>query len=385
MVPGRDYERSDQAMTSVALCITDLNVGGAERCLFELATRLDRNRFEPVVYCLSPAPPAGETTLIPALQSAGLEFECLGARKLSDFPKVVARLANMLRQRKTQVIQTFLSHANFVGRIAAWRAGVPSVVCGIRVAQRHSSWHLWLDRMTHRLVDRYVCVSQAVAAFSAGTARLPAEKLVVIPNGIDLSRFHDVRPADLSGLGIAGRRLVTFIGRLEAQKGLPDLLATASNWLRRLPDCDLLLVGKGPLAAALQRQCREAGIDQRVHFAGWRADIPAILAASSLLVLTSAWEGMPNVVLEAMASGLPVVATQVEGVCEALGPGFQEQSVPYGKWEEFSDSLVRILSDCKLADRLGRANRRRTEHQFTIERMVASYQGLWERIVAGSR
>ena len=86
-----------------------------------------------------------------------------------------------------------------------------------------------------------------------------------------------------------------------------------------------------------------------------------------------------------MASGLPVVATQVEGVCELLGPGFQEQSVPYGKWEDFSDSVVRILSDRNLAHRLGRENRRRTEHYFTIERMVESYQGLWERILAGSR
>ena len=246
-------------MTSVALCITDLNVGGAERCLVELATRLDRNRFTPVVYCLSPAPPPGETTLIPALQSAGVEVECLGARKAAEFLGVVARLARLLRQRKTQVIQTFLFHANIVGRFAAWRAGVPRVVCGIRVAQRHSAWRLWLDRMTHRMVDRYVCVSQSVASFSASTARLPADKLVVIPNGIDTSRFTNVQPADLADLGGSGRRLVTFIGRLDAQKGLPQLLTTARDWLRRLPDCDLLIVGKGPLETALRQQCRGRG------------------------------------------------------------------------------------------------------------------------------
>ncbi len=102
-------------------------------------------------------------------------------------------------------------------------------------------------------------------------------------------------------------------------------------------------------------------------------------------MLTSAWEGMPNVVLEAMAAGLPVVATQVEGLDELLGPRFQEQSVPYGKWEDFSDSVVRILSDRNLANRLGRENRNRTEHQFTIERTVESYQVLWERILAESR
>jgi glycosyltransferase involved in cell wall biosynthesis len=235
------------------------------------------------------------------------------------------------------------------------------------------------------MVDRYVCVSQSVADFSASTARLPADKLVVIPNGIDLSRFHGVEPADLSNLGVSGRRHVTFIGRLDVQKGLPQLLTTAADWLRRLPDCDLLLVGKGRLESALRRQCHDAGIADRVHFAGWRADIPAILAASSLLVLTSAWEGMPNVVLEAMASGLPVVATRVEGVDELLGPGFREQSVPYGKWKDFSDSVVRILGDRRLADRLGRENRSHTEHRFTITRAVESYQRLWEHILTGPR
>ncbi len=370
-------------MTSVALCITDLNVGGAERCLVELAMRLDRTRFTPVVYCLSPAPPQGETTLVPALQSAGVEVECLGARNdhgymvPAEFLGVVARLARRLRERKTQVVQTFLFHANIVGRFAAWRAGVPRVICGIRVAQRHSLWRLRLDRMTHRMVDKYVCVSESAASFSAA-ARLPADKLVIIPNGIDVSRFTNVKAVDLAKLGASGKRLVTFIGRLDVQKGIAQLLTTASDWMRRLPDCDLLVVGKGSLEAALRKQCRDAGIAQRVHFAGWRPDIPAILASSSLLVLTSEWEGMPNVVLEAMASGLPVVATQVEGVCELLGSEFQEQSVPYGEWGDFSDLVVRILSDHNLADRLGRENRRRAEHHFTIESMVASYQELWE-------
>ena len=332
-----------------------------------------------------PAPPPGATTLLPALQAARLEVECLGARRTKDFLSVVARLAEKFRRQQPQIVQSLLFHANLVGRAAAWRAGVPHMVCGIRVAERKSAWHLWLDRATHRLVERYVCVSQAVADFSAGAARLPPDKLVVIPNGIDLARFTNVPPADRVNLGAAGRRLVTFIGRLEGQKGIPHLLTTAKDWLRRLPDCDLLIVGKGPWEGALRQQCQDLGIAQRVHFAGWRTDVPAILAASSLLVLTSLWEGMPNVVLEAMASGLPVVATQVEGVRELLGAGFQEQSVPYGKWEDFTESVVRILSDHNLAQRLGRENRRYTEQNFTIERMIVSYQRLWDQILAGSR
>jgi glycosyltransferase involved in cell wall biosynthesis len=372
-------------MIRIALCITDLNVGGAERCLVELATRLDRTRFQPVVYCLAGAPEPDQTSFIPTLETAGVDVHCLGAKRATDFFAVVARLSAMLRERETDLVQTFLFHANIVGRFAAWQAGVPHTVCGIRVAERRASWHRWLERATHRLVEKYVCVSRSVADFSASQTRLPAAKLVVIPNGTDLARFTDVKPANLADLGLSGRRFVTFIGRLEHQKGLPQLLSTAVDWLRRLPNCDLLLVGAGPLEKALRQQCYHTGISGRVHFIGWRSDIPSLLAASNLLVLTSAWEGMPNVILEAMAAGLPVAATQVEGIAELLGPELQEQSVPYGSWDDFSDLVTRILSDQDRAVRLGHANRNRVEQMFTIERMVDAYQNLWERILTTSR
>ena len=173
--------------------------------------------------------------------------------------------------------------------------------------------------------------ARRVAEFSAKRAGLPPEKLVVIPNGIDLDKYPARQPADLRAFGIAaGRRAVTFVGRLEPQKGVDWLIATAPHWLAKLPDCDLLLVGDGPLRPSLEAAAKAAGIADRVHFAGWRPDVPEILAASSLLVLPSLWEGMPNVVLEAMASRLPVVASDVEGVRELLGPNAARQTVAHG-------------------------------------------------------
>jgi glycosyltransferase involved in cell wall biosynthesis len=372
-------------MTSIALCITDLNVGGAERCLAELAVRLDRRRFSPTVYCLAPPPGPGESNLIPYLTSAGVEVECLGARRASDFPGIVLHLGRMLRQRKTQLVQTFLFHANLVGRMAAWWVGVPNVVCGIRVAEREADWRLWLDRKTQRLANYYVCVSNAVAEFSATAGRLPREKLIVIPNGIDMTRFDAVRPADLSEFIPAGRRLITFVGRLDHQKSIPQLLVAASKWFDRTPDCDLLVVGAGPQLVELQQQCRELRIADRVHFAGWRADIPGILAASSLLVLASAWEGMPNVVLEAMASGLAVAVTRVEGIDELLGPTVREQSVTYGDWDAFSGMVVRRMDDRRRSEELGLENHRRAASCFSIESMVTAYQNVWESLLTGSQ
>ena len=108
------------------------------------------------------------------------------------------------------------------------------------------------------------------------------------------------------------------------------LIETAPAWLERLPNCDLLVVGEGPLRRPLEATCQAKGIAGRVHFAGWRTDVPEILAATDLLVLPSAWEGMPNVVLEAMASRRPVVASDVEGVRELLGAAAPQQTVRYG-------------------------------------------------------
>ena len=157
---------------------------------------------------------------------------------------------------------------------------------------------------------------------------------MVIPNGIDLGRYPASVAADLGPFGISpGHRPIVYVGRIEPQKGLDWLLANARSWLDRIPESELLLVGDGPQRADLERISQQAGITARVHFAGWRPEIPEILAASRLLILPSRWEGMPNVVLQAMASGLPVLATDVEGVRELLGEGADTQTVSPGNAE----------------------------------------------------
>ena len=346
----------------------------------ELARRIDRSQFLPVVYCVKPPPGPGETSLLPELQAAGFEVEFLNARRPTDFFPAVRRLRRFLKERETQIAQSFLFHANLVTRFALRGVGGCCVVSGIRVAERGAAWHRWLDRATHGMVNKYVCVSSSVEDFTARVTKIPRDKLFAIPNGIDQAHYSSAKPADLPML-TPGKRLVTYIGRLEAQKSLTQLIQCAADWLGRLPDCDLLIVGHGPQEAILRSQCESLGISHRVHFLGWRADIPAILAASRLLVLASAWEGMPNVVLEAMASGLPVAVTCVEGISELLGETTSEQSVPYGDWDRFSGLICSILADNSLAERLGRANRQRAA-DFSFDRMVDAYESLWRSLVA---
>ena len=185
--------------TPIALCITDLDPGGAERALVQVATRLDRTLWEPAVYCLSPR---GE--MADVLESAGIPTHCLNASRRDA--SVVGRLAILLRRQRPALIQSFLFHGNLAARISAVIARVPIVISGVRVAEREKRWHIKLDRQTRRLVTHHVCVSESVAEFTKRELRLADEAVSVIPNGVDSEAIAAAPPADLTQFGIPARR-----------------------------------------------------------------------------------------------------------------------------------------------------------------------------------
>jgi glycosyltransferase involved in cell wall biosynthesis len=315
------------------------------------------------------------------LSAAGVPVVCLGARRWTAIG-AVWRLLRELRRLRPVLLQTFLFHANLAGRLAGRLAGVPTIVSGIRVAEKRSRAYLWLDRWTNWLVTTNVCVSQAVADFSIAEGRLSPERIVVIRNGVDVARFSGARAADLSAFGIPERsRTLLTIGRLDRQKGLLDLIEAAALVIIKLPDVHFLLVGEGPERAALERAIRERGLAARVHFAGWRADVPELLSAGSALVLTSHWEGLPNVILEAMAAGLPVVAARVEGTSELVIDGQTGRLVSSPTPESLAAALEALLIDPQGGAAMGRAGRERAAGEFSWEAMVARYDALYRSLV----
>lgn len=360
----------------IAFCITDLDPGGAERALVQLVTRLDRTRWEPAVYCLS-----GPGALVEVLHSAEIPVTCLGARGRTDLG-VILRLKRELRRFRPEIVQTFLFHANIAGRLAGRLAGIPHCVSGIRVAERRSRWPLWLDRVTNRLVATNVCVSRAVADFSIKIAQLPRAKVVVIPNGVEIAPFVKAERLDLTALGLpASARVIIAVGRLDPQKGLVHLLEAFPTLVARHDDVHLLLVGDGPERARLTRIVAEQGLTHRVHFAGWRPDVPRLLKSAYCLALPSLWEGMPNVVLEAMAASLPVVATSVEGVDELVVPNQTGLIVPPESSVDLSAALELLLSDSDRARAMGQAGCKRVESQFSWDKAAASYAALYRQIL----
>ena len=362
----------------VAFCITELDPGGAERALFEIVTRLDPLEWQVRVYCLGP-----ETELSKRLQGRGIVTVCLGARRSTDVG-VLFRLIRQLKEFRPAILQTFLFHANIIGRLAGWWVGVPVILSGLRVAERAKGWHLWMDRWTNRLVRLSVCVSEGVRQFAATQGGLAESKLRVIPNGVDAERFANATPADLTPLGIpAGAWTLVAVGRLTPQKGHADLIQAVAQQLRETPQMHLLIVGEGPEREPLTGLAASLGIAGQVHLPGWQTDVPGILKSCQTFVLPSHWEGMPNVLLEAMAAGLPVIATDVEGVRDLLGSGEAEKLIQPGDWDALGIAVRRAYGNS--SENAGGVSQVSIMKAHTWESVSVRYADLFQECLSEER
>lgn len=360
-------------MLRVALVITELDVGGAERQLVQLAAGLDRRFFKPRVFAIGSPPSPERSELVERLAQAEVPVEFLNATHWWQFGPTVQKLAASLREFRPQVMQSFLFHANVIGAMAARQAGVPHLSLGIRVNDPRW-WRAMLERRAARQAERVVCVSHAVALAAKPRLRLRSEQCVVIPNGVDVNRFEQVSPANLLGFGVpAGVRPLIYIGRLDKQKGvdqLPQLVPALATL-----QTHLLIVGSGPLEARLRAEVQRLQTS-RVHFAGWQADVAPLLAASSILVVPSRYEGMPNAVLEAMAAGLPILTTPAEGIREILGEDVDHQAKPFDV-ANWTSHLATLVQSPKLAAEIGARNRLRVRSELSLAAMVDSYERLF--------
>jgi glycosyltransferase involved in cell wall biosynthesis len=365
------FEHRLESPIPVAFGITGLDVGGAEKAMVGLATRLDRSRWSPSVVCLQPEGPLAEP-----LRSVGIPVRSLNIRRWMNLGRAWRHWRRDLVERRPAILQTFLFHANVLGRFVGRHARTPVVVSGIRVAERRTKGHVLADRLTHRLSDAQVCVSRAVAAFQIQEAGISRSRTVVIPNGIELPS-HDLAPADWSDLGLPLAPVkLAFVGRLEPQKGLADLFDAMSR-LPKETKPSVAVIGSGPDREWLEDEARRLGLAEHVRFLGWRPNPMEWMAAADALVVPSRWEGMPNVVLEAMAVGKPVVAADVEGIAELVEDGRTGWVATPKNPASIADAVVRCLADRRRWKDMGESARRKAVEEFSFERVVGGYERLW--------
>ncbi len=352
--------------------ITSMPVGGAETLLVNLVRRLDRQRFAPDVCCLKEPGPLGEE-----LSGQIPVFSNLLSNRLDL--RIWPRLKNLfIRRRIDAVVTVGAGDKMFWGRLLARRAGVPVIISAL-----HSTG--WpdgvgrLNRLLTPMTDAFIAVAQSHGEYLRDAEGFPAEKIHVIPNGIDTDRFRPTDdPSDLRRqLGLrADAPTVGIVAALRPEKNHEMLLRAIKRVRDRLPQVQLLIVGDGPQRAGLETLARELGIGDAARFLGNRDDVHRVLAAIDLFALTSHMEANPVSILEAMACGKPVVATDVGSVSGSVHDGLTGYLVPEGDVAATAARLLQVLEDPQAARQMGRAARRRVVADGSVRRMVAGYEDL---------
>jgi len=348
---------------------------GAEKQMTLLARGLPRGEFDVHVCALTRGGPLGED-----LREAGLDPVVIGKRWKLD-PRAFARLKRHVGRLKPDLVHTWIFAANAYGRAAALASGVKCLVAGERCVDPWKGWtELAVDRYLARRTQRIVAVSPGVRDFYVSKG-LPGEKIEVIPNGVPPSAPSPAsRRQVLDELGLPpDARLAGLIGRLWPQKRVKDAIWAADLLKRIRDDVHLLVIGDGPHRDRLRMFRDQVEIRDKVHLLGHRGDVPRLLPHLDVLWSTSAYEGQSNSIMEAMAAGVPVVATDVPGTRDLVVHGETGCLVPVGKLSRAAVAAETnaILDDADLARRLGEAGRRRMREEFSVEKMVDRYAALY--------
>jgi glycosyltransferase involved in cell wall biosynthesis len=306
-------------------------------------------------------------------------------RNAPHYRAAVCEVAGHLRRTRADVLCCHGYKPDLLGWPAARRVGLPvvAVARGWTAATLKVRLNEALDRLCLRTMDRVVCVSEGQAA-RIRRAGVPAARVAVIRNAIRAERFDRPDPADrdrLLGL-FPGRpgRVVGAAGRLSPEKGFGVLVAAAGSVARADPGVAFVLFGEGPLRADLARRIAAEGLDGRFLLAGFRDDLDRLLPHLDLFVLPSFTEGLPNVVLEAFAAGVPVVATAVGGTPEVVEEGLSGHLVPPGDPAALARHIRGLLGDGGRRRAMGRHGRARVRDQFTFEAQGLQYRRLFEEL-----
>lgn len=358
----------------IAIVITELDTGGAERCATELAIFLARRGHEVRVLALGPPPVAPRDELVQRLVSAGIEARFGGAIGSLHARRAVRWLRKQLSEFSPDVVQSILWHANVCSAVAMMGTSA-RLIGGMRVSEPRR-WRWPLERMAARRMERVVCVSEDVKRHAEKRQRMPAKKLTVIPNGIDIPEIPIESKHQAEGHSIV------FVGRLEPQKGIAPLIERLPKLLEKMPAWKLTIVGSGSLQSRLMASVQTVGLTDRIHFAGWQPQAVGWMSKSQIVILPAIYEGMPNVLLEAMSVGRPFVAFAVDGVAQLLADGYpstlaEAQLVGPGDWHQFIAQVRALADNPSLRSECGLANQAHVNSHFRLSDQLAKYEKIY--------
>lgn len=356
----------------------DLDLGGLQQVIYNLCRTLDRSRFEIFVLCLR------EKGLFASdVEALGIPVFLLEKNAKGPDYFAFRKVAKLMRELRIDVVHTHNTQPFFDGTIGAMLAGVRTVIHTDHARDfpdklRYMIAEWLMSLYAYRVVGCSEHTSQQLMRYE----KISKRKIVTIPNGIDGSRFDLSidRAAKRRELGIGAEgHIIGLAVRLSDQKGITFLLRAMPSVLAKHPDTTLLIAGNGDLRADLEREAKDLGVASQVKFCGPRKDIPELLKLLDLYVLPSKWEGLPMVILEAMAAGCPVVATNVGGNATAVVDGVTGALVPPQDPSALAQAIVRLLDSPDLLKSYAANGRARFYERFSADIMARQYEQLYLR------
>jgi glycosyltransferase involved in cell wall biosynthesis len=380
--------------------VSNLEIGGAQEVVRTLAENLTALGCFSVVCAFKDGPLRAE------IEKLGIPVEILPDRRhsvlspffIGEMAGLRRKLAGLVVKHKIDVIQTHLLRSlDFMVLSLRANAG-PRVYWTFHNAlfdlrEDHLARHKWLlkpKRFSHHLlyrigaryVDGLVAVSQDVKkAILETMPGMPANKISVILNSVDTRRYQDrsSRAVTRQALDVGEtEHVMALVATFKRQKGHQFLLQAAAEVVPKFPGLRILLIGDGELREALRAQTAALHLEQNIRFLGMRSDVPQLLSASDSFILPSLWEGLPMALIEAMASGLPVIATQVSGTNQVVVAGETGWLVPPGDADALTEAMSELLSNLEQAARMGMTAQQRVEKLFSAQKQAQEYLTLFE-------
>jgi glycosyltransferase involved in cell wall biosynthesis len=360
--------------------IEGLNLGGAETKLMELVAHMDRDRFETVVCSLG----MGDR-IRQEFEKLKVEFITWPRQSRVDV-SLIFKVAKLIREKQIDVVMTTLFYADVLGALAGVFSKPKAVFSWETISAPE-----WL--LTHRLLayrfamrfcTRVISVSHATAKWLIEKRGVPPEKVVVIPYGVNLDLYRAGENPELKQkLGIEhDAKVIGVVARLHPQKGHRYLIEAAKSIVAKYPKTKFVVVGDGELRAELESMAKAQGVAENFLFLGFRKDVKDLMRVFDVFCLPSLYEGLPNVVLEAMATAKPVVATAVDGTPELIVDEETGYLVPPADPRALAEKISLLVANEELARRFGNNGLRRVQAEYSLEKQVEGFQNLYQRFVA---
>ena len=356
----------------------DLAIGGLQQVVVNLCRKIDRERFDVIVVCLRAL-----GALVPEVERMGIKVRLVPQKQNGTDYFSFLKLAGILKEEKVEVIHTHNTQPFFDGTIAGLLAGVKTIIHTDHARNfPDKRRYMFAEWLVSHFAYKIVGVSDHTCQNLVRYEKISEKKIKTIMNGIDLAKYGITidKQRKRMELGLNGKGPIIGIAvRLVEAKGIRYLLQAMTDVVPLFPDITLLIAGDGPLQDELKKMAGTLGIERRVLFTGSRLDIPELMKLFDIYVLPSVSEGLPMVLLEAMAAGCPIIATEVGGVPKAVHHGKNGSLVTPGNPKALSAEIVRLLSNNDVRERYSENGVRLAREKFSAEAMTRNYEKLYLR------